>query len=107
MGPSAITWGPGHGDPREMTEQDIRDVIEGFRNSARRAVQAGVDVIEIHGAHGYLTCSFMSPISNQRKDKYGGSFENRIRLLVEVIEAIRSGMWSLFPGLSPPKEQIQ
>lgn len=72
-----------------MSTQDIEDVINGFRDSAKRAIEAGVDVIEIHAAHGYLLCSFLSPISNRRIDKYGGSFENRIRLLVEVIQAIR------------------
>lgn len=89
MGPSAICWGQGFPMPREMSAKDVRDVIEGFRDSARRAVEAVVDVIEIHGAHGYLISSFLSPISNRRTDKYGGSFENRIRLLVEVIQAIR------------------
>ncbi|CZT06128.1 related to flavin oxidoreductase [Rhynchosporium agropyri] len=59
------------------------------QDSAKRAVQAGVDVIEIHGAHGYLISSFLSPISNRRTDRYGGRFENRIRLLVEVIQAVR------------------
>jgi 2,4-dienoyl-CoA reductase-like NADH-dependent reductase (Old Yellow Enzyme family) len=90
MGASAIPWAnEGYAMPREMTPQDVKNVIDGFRDSARRAVEASVDVIEIHGAHGYLISSFLSPISNQRKDKYGGSFENRIRLLVEVIQAIR------------------
>lgn len=90
MGPSAIKWGEGFPEPREMSAQDVQDVINGFQDSAKRAVEAGVDVIEIHAAHGYLLCSFLSPISNQRRDKYGGSFENRIRLLVEVIQAIRA-----------------
>lgn len=90
MGASAIRWGEGYAMPREMTAKDIEDVTNGFRDSAKRAVKAGVDVIEIHAAHGYLLSSFLSPISNQRKDKYGGSFENRIRLLVEVIQAIRA-----------------
>lgn len=89
MGASAIRWGEGFVDPREMTAQDIKDVINGFRDSAKRAVEAGVDVIEIHGAHGYLISSFLSPLSNRRTDSYGGSFENRIRLLVDVIKAIR------------------
>ncbi|KAH6704043.1 NADH-dependent flavin oxidoreductase-like protein [Leptodontidium sp. MPI-SDFR-AT-0119] len=89
MGPSAICWGEGFARPREMSAKDVKDVIDGFRDSARRAVEAGVDVIEIHGAHGYLISSFLSPISNRRTDKYGGSFENRIRLLVEIIQAIR------------------
>lgn len=89
IAPSPIGWGAGFAQPREMTTQDIQDVVNGFRDAARRAVEAGVDVIEIHGAHGYLISSFLSPISNQRTDKYGGSFENRIRLLVEVVQAIR------------------
>ena len=75
--------------PREMSKGDIQDVIQGFADAARRSVQAGVDVIEIHGAHGYLISSFLSPISNRRTDEYGGSFENRIRLLVDVIKAVR------------------
>jgi 2,4-dienoyl-CoA reductase-like NADH-dependent reductase (Old Yellow Enzyme family) len=90
MGASPIQWGEGYVLPREMTEEDIRDVTNGFRDAAKRAVQAGIDVIEIHSAHGYLLSSFLSPISNHRKDKYGGSFENRIRLLMEVIQAVRS-----------------
>lgn len=89
MGASAIKWGEGYADPREMTKQDIEDAVNGFRDSAKRAVEAGVDVIEIHGAHGYLISSFLSPISNRRTDDYGGSFENRIRLLVDVVKIVR------------------
>ena len=93
MGASAIPWAEtGYAMPREMSVKDIADVVDGFRKSARRAVEAGVDVIEIHAAHGYLLCSFLSPISNQRKDKYGGGFENRIRLLIEVIQATREAI---------------
>ncbi|TVY27916.1 putative NADPH dehydrogenase [Lachnellula hyalina] len=99
MGASAISWGEGYPMPREMSARDVRDVVEGFRDSARRAVEAGVDVIEIHAAHGYLLCSFLSPISNRRTDTYGGSFENRIRILVEVIEAIRAVIPSGMPLL--------
>ena len=90
MGPSAINWGAGYPEPREMSEKDIQDVVEGFRDAAMRSVSAGVDVIEIHGAHGYLISSFLSPISNKRTDGYGGSFENRIRLLVEICQAVRA-----------------
>ena len=89
MGASAIRWGEGYPMPRELSKGDIKDVIQGFTDAARRSVQAGVDVIEIHGAHGYLISSFLSPISNRRTDEYGGSFENRIRLLVDVIKAVR------------------
>jgi 2,4-dienoyl-CoA reductase-like NADH-dependent reductase (Old Yellow Enzyme family) len=99
MGPSAIRWGEGYPMPREMSAQDIQDVINGFRDAAKRAVEAGVDVIEIHGAHGYLISSFLSPISNRRTDSYGGSFENRIRLLVDIIKAIREVIPSGMPLL--------
>jgi 2,4-dienoyl-CoA reductase-like NADH-dependent reductase (Old Yellow Enzyme family) len=99
MGPSAILWGEGFPMPREMSAKDIQDVIDGFRDSAKRSVEAGVDVIEIHAAHGYLLCSFLSPISNQRTDKYGGSFENRIRIVVEVIQAVRGVIPSGMPLL--------
>ena len=89
MGPSALRWGEGYAMPREMSERDIQDVKDGFRESARRAVEAGVDVVEIHAAHGYLLSSFLSPLSNRRTDRYGGSFENRIRLLLDVVAAVR------------------
>lgn len=89
MGPSAIPWSDSFPSPREMTAQDIEDVINGFRDSARRAIEAGVDVIEIHAAHGYLLSSFLSPLSNTRTDSYGGSFENRIRILLEIIKVVR------------------
>jgi 2,4-dienoyl-CoA reductase-like NADH-dependent reductase (Old Yellow Enzyme family) len=89
MGPSAIQWGEGYCVPREMSLDDIRGVVKSFADAARRAIQAGVDAIEIHAAHGYLLCSFLSPLSNRRTDSYGGSFENRFRMLVEVIAAIR------------------
>jgi 2,4-dienoyl-CoA reductase-like NADH-dependent reductase (Old Yellow Enzyme family) len=89
MGASAIRWGEGFAMPREMSMDDIKAVIAGFSDAARRAVMAGVDVIEIHGAHGYLISSFLSSISNRRTDAYGGSFENRIRLLVDVVTAVR------------------
>jgi 2,4-dienoyl-CoA reductase-like NADH-dependent reductase (Old Yellow Enzyme family) len=99
MGPSTIRWSEDFSSPREMSSQDIKDVVDGFRNSAKRAVEAGVDVIEIHAAHGYLLCSFLSPLSNQRTDQYGGSFENRTRLLLEVIHAIREVIPSGMPLL--------
>ena len=99
MGASAIRWGEGFAMPREMTVQDIRDVVNAFRDSAKRAVAAGVDVIEIHAAHGYLLCSWLSPISNKRTDQYGGSFDNRIRLLLEIIKEIREVIPSGMPLL--------
>ncbi|KAJ9605702.1 NADH-dependent flavin oxidoreductase [Cladophialophora chaetospira] len=75
--------------PRQLTVEDIKDTVDAFAQAARRAVEAGIDVIEIHAAHGYLIHQFLSPITNRRTDQYGGSFENRTRILVEVIQAIR------------------
>lgn len=75
--------------PRALTEDDISGLVEDWAGAAQRAVKAGIDVIEIHGAHGYLLHQFLSPISNRRTDKYGGNFEGRTRLLVEIITAIR------------------
>src|SRR5262245_21875984 len=68
----------------------IADIVAKFAASARRAREAGFEAIELHGAHGYLISSFLSPISNRRSDRYGGSFENRIRFLLEVVDAVRS-----------------
>ncbi|KAF2099107.1 putative NADH oxidase [Rhizodiscina lignyota] len=90
VGPSPIAWSSeGYAKPNELSEEGIKGIVKAFADAAKRAVAAGVDVIEIHGAHGYLLCSFNSPISNQRTDKYGGSFENRTRICVEVIKAVR------------------
>ena len=76
--------------PKEMTQSDIDMVKEEFLNGVRRAASAGFDVIEIHGAHGYLINQFLSPITNKRTDQYGGSLENRARFLKEILESIRS-----------------
>ncbi|KAH6838718.1 NADPH dehydrogenase [Alternaria alternata] len=70
--------------------KEIGDLVQDWAAAAQRAVKAGIDVIEIHGAHGYLIHQFLSPVTNQRTDKYGGSFENRTRILVEIIKAIRA-----------------
>ena len=92
LAPSAIPFGDGYQAPKAMDESDIRAVISSFAASAKRALDAGFDVIEIHAAHGYLLHSFLSPLANQRTDRYGGSFANRIRLLCEVVSAVR-GAW--------------
>ena len=76
--------------PRAMTEDDIQDVITRFATSARLAEKAGFSGVQIHGAHGYLLSQFLSPLSNRRNDRWGGSLENRARLLVEVIKAVRA-----------------
>jgi 2,4-dienoyl-CoA reductase-like NADH-dependent reductase (Old Yellow Enzyme family) len=88
LGPSPIAFGH-YSVPREMTREDIARTVEDFRDSARYALAAGFEVVEVHGAHGYLLHNFVSPISNQRSDEYGGSFENRIRFALEVAAAVR------------------
>ncbi|KAK3300875.1 uncharacterized protein B0H64DRAFT_25906 [Chaetomium fimeti] len=88
--PSAIAWDEGYPTPREMTVAQIEGVIQSFADAARRAVEAGVDTIEIYAGHGYLLSGFLSPITNQRTDAYGGSFTNRTRLLTSTILAIRA-----------------
>lgn len=76
--------------PRALSTAEVKEVVQAFARSAELAVQAGVDVIEIHGAHGYLINEFMSPVTNKRTDEYGGSFENRTRIVREIAEAIRA-----------------
>ncbi|MFJ7666211.1 NADPH dehydrogenase NamA [Lysinibacillus sp. NPDC097195] len=88
--PSAIAFSEAYQTPSEMTLADIDYVIEAFKKAAVRARQAGFDVLEIHGAHGYLISEFLSPATNKRSDQYGGSQENRYRLLRQIIDAIRS-----------------
>jgi 2,4-dienoyl-CoA reductase-like NADH-dependent reductase (Old Yellow Enzyme family) len=90
IAPSAIPFAEGYPVPLEMDAQSIADVIAKFAVSARRARKAGFDLIELHGAHGYLISSFLSPITNRRTDRYGGSLENRSRFLLEVVDAVRS-----------------
>ena len=90
VGPSPIPFGPGYPTPQELRPAEIAALVDAFAASARRADRAGFDVLEIHGAHGYLIGEFLSPLSNTRTDQYGGSFENRIRFALEVTEAVRS-----------------
>ncbi|HVZ73487.1 MAG TPA: NADH:flavin oxidoreductase/NADH oxidase [Polyangia bacterium] len=89
IGPSAIAFDDGHQTPEPMSPADITSVIDAFGAAARRALQAELDVVEIHAAHGYLVHEFLSPISNRRDDLWGGTFENRIRLLLEIVRAVR------------------
>ncbi|KAI4124183.1 MAG: hypothetical protein LQ347_005830, partial [Umbilicaria vellea] len=88
-GPSPIPWNEKHASPIEMTKSDIEEFKKAWVASVKRALTAGFDVIEIHNAHGYLLHSFISPASNQRTDEYGGSFENRIRLTLEIVDLTR------------------
>ncbi|KIV95879.1 hypothetical protein PV10_03480 [Exophiala mesophila] len=83
--------------PRQLSVSDIKELVNDFAQAARRSVEAGMDVIEIHAAHGYLLHQFLSPVTNRRNDQYGGSFENRTRVLVEVLEAVRKAIPSSMP----------
>jgi len=87
---SAIAFNPEDDAPQALDTDGIQKVVADFKTAAFRASQAGYKVIEIHAAHGYLIHQFLSPLSNQRTDNYGGSFENRIRLLLEVVKAVQS-----------------
>ena len=89
VGPSSLP-AEHHSNPRPLTTDEIESVVEDFVNAARRAIRAGFDVIEIHSAHGYLLHEFLSPLSNERDDEYGGSFENRTRLTLDVMRAVRA-----------------
>jgi 2,4-dienoyl-CoA reductase-like NADH-dependent reductase (Old Yellow Enzyme family) len=91
VGPSAIAF-PGLAEPRELTPADIDQVVADFAAGATRALRAGFDVLEIHAAHGYLLHQFLSPLSNRREDDYGGSFDNRVRLLLRVVESVREAV---------------
>jgi 2,4-dienoyl-CoA reductase-like NADH-dependent reductase (Old Yellow Enzyme family) len=90
LAPSAIAFAPGYPQPRAIDEAGIEKVIADFATAARRARAAGFDVVEIHSAHGYLLHSFLSPLCNRREDRWGGSFENRTRLVREVARAVRA-----------------
>ena len=89
VAPSAIAC-PGLDVPQELDHEGIEKIVSDFRDAARRAVDAGFDVIEIHAAHGYLLHNFLSPLSNHRTDEYGGSLENRARVLLRIVDEIRS-----------------
>jgi 2,4-dienoyl-CoA reductase-like NADH-dependent reductase (Old Yellow Enzyme family) len=91
-GPSIDPFDPLDPDTQVLTLEGIQEVVTAFADAAKRAITAGFDVIEIHNAHGYLLHSFLSPVVNKRTDKYGGSFENRIRLTLEVVDAVRAAI---------------
>lgn len=92
LAPSALRFTDGYPMPRALSIDGIAEIVSAFAAAARRACEAGFRVIEIHAAHGYLIHEFLSPLSNQRTDAYGGSFENRTRILREVVAAVR-GAW--------------
>ncbi len=88
VAPSSIPYHPSERIPHALTTGEVKEQVQNFKEAAKRAVKAGFDVIEIHGAHGYLIHQFLSPLSNIRTDEYGGSFENRIRFLIEIVDAV-------------------
>jgi 2,4-dienoyl-CoA reductase-like NADH-dependent reductase (Old Yellow Enzyme family) len=90
--PSAIPFRDGWQTPRAMTHDDIANVVAAFAAAAGRLLDAGGKIAEIHAAHGYLIHEFLSPLSNERSDEYGGSFDNRTRVLREVVKRVR-GVW--------------
>lgn len=89
IAPSPIPFDETYKVPDEMTLDDIKKIVDAFAQAAKRANMAGFDLIELHGAHGYLINQFLSPLTNKRNDEYGGSVENRVRFLKEVISAVR------------------
>lgn len=89
VGPSPLPFADGYGHPRELTAAEIEQLPATFAAAARRALRAGFELIELHAAHGYLLHQFLSPLSNRRTDRWGGSFENRTRLTLAVARALR------------------
>lgn len=89
VAPSPLPFAAGHITPEALSEEQIGQVIERFLAATERALDAGFDVVEVHAAHGYLIHEFLSPVSNRREDRWGGTFENRIRLVMEVVRAVR------------------
>lgn len=92
VGPSPVAFADGYPLPEPLDTAGLRQIVDAFAAAARRALEAGFRVVEVHAAHGYLLHSFLSPLSNHRDDGYGGDFEGRARLLLEVVQAVR-GVW--------------
>ncbi len=103
VAPSAIAFSPDSPTPRALNTSEISGIVESFVQSAKRALSAGFEIVEIHAAHGYLLHEFLSPLSNQRTDEYGGSLANRMRLPLEVAKAVRDvwpQKWPVFMRIS-------
>ena len=90
VAPSAIAFDEDYPMPRELSVDGIRDVVRAFAATAKRAIDAGFELLELHNAHGYLAHEFLSPLSNKRTDEYGGSMENRMRFSLEIMDAVRA-----------------
>lgn len=93
LAPSSVSYSDIYNTPKELSIPEIKNIVQDFQDAALRAKKAGFKLIELHGAHGYLINEFLSPLSNIRNDEYGGSFENRIRFLLEIIESVRK-VWT-------------
>ena len=102
VGPSDIPFAPGDVRPQILDREQMREIRDAFAVSARRAARLGLDLIQLHAAHGYLLHQFLSPLSNQRTDEYGGSLENRIRFPLEVFEVVRQA----FPPEKPVSVRV-
>lgn len=90
VAPSPIPYSDDYRWPKKLSKEEIKEIVNQFKAAAERAEKAGFDLIEIHGAHGYLISEFLSPLSNKREDEYGGSRENRTRFLKEILDAIKT-----------------
>ena len=99
VAPSAIAFDAEWTTPQELTVADLDGIVAAFRTGAQRAMRAGFDAVEVHGAHGYLLHQFISPLSNRRPDQYGGSLENRARMLLRVVDAVRAELGDTKPLL--------
>lgn len=97
VAPSSLHWNDEYPVPAELTRQEISTIVAAFGRAARRAVAAGYDAVEVHAAHGYLIHEFLSPLSNQRTDEYGGTRENRVRFLRAVLEEVRANIPAEMP----------
>ena len=97
VGPTAEPFAVGYAVPRALAHPEIAPLVAAFAGAAERALDAGFDLIELHAAHGYLIHEFLSPLVNRRTDEYGGSFENRVRLCLEIVAAIRRVWPDRFP----------
>jgi len=99
VGPSAVAFSDELQVPHELSVEEVRGVVAAFADAARRAIAAGYEIVEIHAAHGYLLHEFLSPMSNRREDEYGGSYENRVRLALEIVDAVRAAVGERVPLL--------